>query len=357
MNVTQSSLFPNTTSQPSSSTPDSPSLAVKEKLQSTIGVRGEFHLPCMPTLLEQYVKLVRGLLKVLGQNPTPEEIQALEKRLAQKLTEGFEQSPHAYLTLTYQLARPELGLTGGIAFKTVTNVEPTEAFPSFSVAKTSRFGRYPDAKAMSIAAELGDAARVSVLDIGAGIGRNSLPLAKRGHPVDAIASNPEAAKQLTELAQSRGLAVKVLESDTLDRSQLPARYQLSIAPEVLPHLRNRPGLRRFFQQTAAILQPGGILLAAAFLAKGDYQPDEKVRELSAALGCYVLTRDELNEAVQPLPLQWVFDESVVTYESRNLPDEAWPPSDNFLNWATGRELFPTLTNPPIELRWLRFQRV
>ncbi|PPT07982.1 SAM-dependent methyltransferase [Geitlerinema sp. FC II] len=357
MNAIQNSLFLDATPQPMPETPNTPNLAIKEKLQSTIAVRGEFQLPCMPTMLEQYVKLVRGLLKVLGQKPTQTEMQALERQLSKKLAEGFDRSPHAYLTLTYQLARPALGLTGGIAFSIVVNADPTEAQPSFSEAKSSRFGRYPDAIAMAIAAELGDALQVPVLDIGAGIGRNSLPLAKRGHPVEAIASNPQVGKQLTELAHSRGLAVKVLANDVLDRAALSATYRLAIASEVLPHLRGSDRVEQFFRQTSSVLQPGGVLLVAAFLAKGDYQPDAKVRELSEALGCYLLTRQELKEAIASLPLQLIGNESVVAYESQHLPSEAWPPSDNFLNWATGRELFPTLTNPPVELRWLQFRRV
>ncbi|MGC9505677.1 class I SAM-dependent methyltransferase [Baaleninema sp.] len=362
MNSTQNSLFldptlqPTPQAQPKTPTPP-PNLAIKEKLQSTIGVRGDFQLPCMPTMREQYVKLIRGFLKVLGQNPTSGEIQAIERQLAKKLAEGFEESPQAYLTVTYQLARPEVGLSGGIALNITINSQPSEGQPSFSVAKSSRFGRYPDAKAMSIAAELGKAIQVPVLDIGAGIGRNSLPLAKRGHPVDAIPSNPQARKQLMELAQSRGLAVKVLENDVLDRSALSATYQLAIASEVLPHLRGIDRMRQFFQQTASVLQPGGVLLVAAFLTKGDYQPEAKVRELSEALGCYLLTEEDLKGSIESLPLQLISNESVVTYESQHLPNEAWPPSDKFLNWATGRELFPTLTNPPVELRWLQLRRI
>jgi 2-polyprenyl-3-methyl-5-hydroxy-6-metoxy-1,4-benzoquinol methylase len=44
------------------------------------------------------------------------------------------------------------------------------------------FGKFPDAKLVDLAATLGPAARVPVLDVGAGTGRNTLPMARVGHP-------------------------------------------------------------------------------------------------------------------------------------------------------------------------------
>jgi predicted RNA methylase len=46
---------------------------------------------------------------------------------------------------------------------------------------------HPDAKVMAVAAQLGDAKMVKILDVGAGTGRNTFALAERGHPVEPIA--------------------------------------------------------------------------------------------------------------------------------------------------------------------------
>lgn len=364
LNPTQTPLFldapsPDTGRSPHAAPPqpsaDPTAAAVRAKLQTAIAASGEFQLPCLPSMSEQYRKLVRGLMKVLGQDPTAAEMRAFEAQLTRQLDEGFARSPQSYLTLRYAPVNPEAGLSGGLTLDLTLGDAPAER-QSLVTAKSSRFGRYPDAKAMAIAAELGDGAAVPVLDIGAGIGRNSLPLAKRGHPVDAIATNPQAAQQLQTLAQSRGLRVNLLSSDALDRDTLQPTYRLAIAPEVLPHLRSTAAVGQFFRQVTRVLVPGGVLLVGAFLTQGNYRPDAKVRELAQTLGCCIVERSQLQSFTESLPLTLTADESVVGYESRHLPPEAWLPSETFLTWANGRELFPTLIAPPIEFRWLQFQR-
>lgn len=366
LNMTQPALFldppspDNRTQQPSpireTAKTDPLSLAVKAKLETVIEASGAFKLPCLPTMAEQYLKLARGLLKVLGQQPTAAQIQSLETQLTQKLIEGFDRSPRTYLSLSYELVNPERGLAGGIGLS-LTLEDAPNTLAALSAATSSRFGRYPDAKAMAVAAELGNASTVPVLDIGAGIGRNSLPLAKRGHAVDAIVSNPQAGKQLQEVAQSRGLAVKLLPSQFLDDESVSGSYALALAPEILPHLRSLDAIGQFFRQISRVLLPGGVLVVGAFVTKGHYRPDAKTQELAQALGCSIVERSQLKALIDALPFTWISDESVVAYESRHLPSEAWVPSENFLAWANGRELFPTLIDPPVELRWLRFQRV
>lgn len=325
--------------------------AVEAKLQAAIALAGTLQLPCFPALATRYEALIVEFLTLLGQAPSGEERSQLRQQLTETLTQGFEPSPRRYLNLSYQLVNPDQGIAGGIGLK-MSLTSPPEAQRSFALANQSRFGCYPDAKAMTLAAGLGEAAEVSVLDIGAGIGRNSLPLAKRGHPVAAVVTNPEAGRQLQEMADSRHLSVTLFGGDFLDHPEVTGDYRLAIAPEVLPHLRSPQAMTEFFRQSRRVLHPAGRLLVGAFLAQPGYSPKTAVRELAQACGCSFLTPSELQEILERVGWRLQSQELVVAYESCHLPAAAWPPSDSFLAWATGEELFPGLVTPPVAFYWL-----
>ncbi|UCJ10560.1 MAG: class I SAM-dependent methyltransferase [Phormidium sp. PBR-2020] len=325
--------------------------ALDNKLRASMALEGTLQLPCLPALATHYEQLIVSLLDLLGQSPTAEELAQLRSQFRETLNQGFKESPRRYLNLSYQLVNPAQGIAGGIGLK-MSLTSPPEAQQSFAFANQSRFGRYPDAKAMTLAASLGEAAEVSVLDIGAGIGRNSLPLAKRGHPVAAVVTNSEAAKQLQEMADSRNLSVHLLPGDFLDNPQVTGDYHLAIAPEVLPHLRSPQAMAHFFGQSRRVLAPTGRLLVGAFLAKPGYIPEAEVQELAQACGCSFLTQSELEDILEHVGFRIESQESVVAYESTHLPAAAWLPSESFLTWATGQELFPGLINPPVAFYWL-----
>ena len=298
--------------------------ALEQKLQASMALEGTLQLPCLPALAPRYEHLILGLFNLFGQNPSSEERQQLRQRLTETLTEGFEESPRRYLSLSYQLVNPQEGVAGGLGL-TLSLTSPPEAQGSFQLANQSRFGSYPDGKAMMLAASLGEAEEVSVLDIGAGIGRNSLPLAKRGHPVDAVVTNAEAGERLQEMARSRHLSVTLLGGDFLDAPQVTGDYHLAIAPEILPHLRSPQAMTHFFRQSRRLLAPRGRLLLGAFLTHPDYSPQESVRELAQACGCSFLTPSELTAILGEVGLRLESQESVVAYESTHLPAAAWPP--------------------------------
>ncbi|MGA9382140.1 MAG: class I SAM-dependent methyltransferase, partial [Phormidium sp.] len=92
------------------------------------------------------------------------------------------------------------------------------------------------------------------------------------------------------------------------------------------------------------------------LAVDDHEPDNFVKEMSEISWSYIITRKELQTAMEDLPLELISDESVIEYEQKHLPPEAWPPTTWFVNWAMGRDLFPISKNPPMELRWILLKR-
>ena len=51
------------------------------------------------------------------------------------------------------------------------------------------------------------------------------------------------------------------------------------------------------------------------------------------------------------------NESVHDYERDHLPTEAWPPTNGFVPWSQGRNVFAVDPGKePMELRWLVFRR-
>ena len=71
------------------------------------------------------------------------------------------------------------------------------------------FGANPDAKIIECAHALGAPADVPVLDVGAGTGRNTLPLARAGFPTDAVELSPALASVLRAEVEKQQLSVRV----------------------------------------------------------------------------------------------------------------------------------------------------
>lgn len=335
-------------------------LALVAKLKTTIGAQGEFIFPCVPTMLSEFLRLLEGLLKLLGQNPTPENTENLRQLLEKGLLEGYRISPHARLVVTYLPAENAKGIASGITINTKVMVESlADKYQSWpQIRQEPLFGTHADAKVMEIASHLGDPAKAKILDVGAGTGRNSIPLAKLGHRVDAIELTPIFAEKLSAAAIAENLPIEVIQGDILDPllRLRAANYKLVFASEVLSHFRHNDQVRLFLAKMCDYLLSGGFLLFSAFLAINNYQPDQFAREMSEISWSYMITPDDLASAIDGLPLEFISNESVVEYEQKHLPKEAWPPTNWYMGWATGRDLFPIQQNPPMELRWILLKR-
>lgn len=213
---------------------------------------------------------------------------------------------------------------------------------------------------MNIAAELGDPATVPILDVGAGTGRNTLPLARLGHPVDVVEITPEFTKQIQAAATAEGLAINITQGNILDPlvQMRPVYYQLAVVSEVVSHFRTPEQVRLLLAKMCEVLCSGGLLLLNSFLTVDDYEPDQLAQQMSQVNWSYIITRSELAAAMDQLPIEILSDESELEYERSHLPAEAWPPTGWFVNWASGRDLFGFGNEqPPIELRWLLFKRL
>jgi SAM-dependent methyltransferase len=272
---------------------------------------GELIMPGVPAMADYYRHRIGSLFDSLAIPFKEAERNQLYQILDKKLAEGFALSPHSRLRLKYHPAEPpKTGLTFEFSVSVLSDIEEYQEWMNQN--EQPWFGMTPDAKVLEIAQLIEHPKTASVLDIGAATGRNTLTLAQRGHPVDAL--------------------------------------------ELVPPYCDR--LRQLLARICDTLRPGGLLLFSLFLAVDDYEPDKLTRELSHVTWSCIFTRSELAEAMERLPLTLLSDESVLEYEREHLPTAAWPPTGWFIKWCQGENLFPLQNQgkPPMELRWILCQR-
>jgi SAM-dependent methyltransferase len=318
---------------------------------------GELLMPCVPSMVEQHIEQLERVLRSLHQDLSPIELEHWRQTIARNVATWFEQSSNSYVAVTYELINPQLGLEGGVQLNISPEIKSLEDHYQIwaDTREGSLFGSHPDAKVMAIAAQFGNLADTPILDVGAGTGRNTLALARQGYPVDALELTHVLIEQLYTTAQTEELAIRLIQADILN-PQLrlkPAYYRLVFLSEVIAsHFRSPDQVRQLMVVMSEAIAPGGLLLFNLFLAVDEYEPDISTRELSQFCWSYIMTRAELRDSMAGLPLDIISDESVYNYERLHLPAEAFPPTSWFTNWATGRNLFPIIETPPVELRWI-----
>jgi SAM-dependent methyltransferase len=119
-------------------------------------------------------------------------------------------------------------------------------------------GRY--AADLPLWRELAAAADGPLLDVGAGAGRVALDLARAGHAVVALDSDPALLAALR--ARGAGLAVETVRGDART-FELGRRFALVLAPMQLVQLLGGPdGRAAFLRRAAAHLAPGALLACA-----------------------------------------------------------------------------------------------
>ena len=330
------------------------------QLQNKYLFQGHSIVPCIPSLLDESWLRINRLFETLEIRPTQDKLEKLRQELIDKINQGFQDSPHAKIKIKYKSAvPPERGLIFNIAAIEYSVVAQYQDW--LTHRSPPLFGSHPDAKLMAVVTEITQLPQeVPVLDIGAGTGRNTIPLAKLGYPVDAIELTPEFAKEIRATAQKFKLPVRVIQGDILNYRQVklkPAHYKLIVIAEVIPHLRSTNALKQLLATICDLLSPGGLVLFNSFLPIGKYEPDIIAREIAASEISSIFTRSELAWAMEKLPLEIISDQSAFEFERQHQPIEAWPPTGWYCNWATGRDVFwKSRDRPPIELRWLLCRR-
>jgi SAM-dependent methyltransferase len=320
---------------------------------------GEIRLACVPALIDEYLKRLLSIFDALGRPFSSDEVRSLRAALEKHLDEGFRASQYARLVVKYgTMPPPHPGLDYVVSCEMrdidieyrrwVENREPPY------------FGAHPDAKVMALAAELGTPSEVPVLDVGAGSGRNTIPLAHAGFPTDAVELAAPLAEVLRRDVKKSGLPIEVYEGDILDGElALPkAHYKLIVLAEVVAsHFRTVDQVRALMTRAGELLRPGGVLLYSAFVALDGYKPDALARQFSQLAWCTIFTRPELDRAAEGLPFDRLGDESVHDYERQHLPASQWPPTGWFVKWSRGSDVFKLPDGKaPLELRWISFRK-
>jgi SAM-dependent methyltransferase len=332
--------------------------AIVERLKRRSIGAGSFSAPCIPSLTEHYFSKLLQLFDALERPLERAEAEAMRRAFEDCVAQGFAASPYARFVFAYRPAESNpLALDCTMSVVSPSLEEQYQDWLEGS-AESQPFGSQPDAMVMQIASALAHVGPIRVLDVGAGSGRNTLPLARARHAVDAIEPVRTLAQQLREAARAEQLEVGLFEHDFLrEQSALGAeRYQLIVLSEVSPHFSQRE-FARAMPRLVGSLAPGGTLLFNAFVAKNGYRPDAVAQETAQSVWSTFFTRVELEALASPLDLVLSRDEACLEFERSHLPKHAWPPTPWYVNWAQGRNLFSNLADePPIELRWLAYQK-
>lgn len=332
--------------------------AILRRLPRRVSARGEITIPAVPSLLDHFQQMLLTTFSQAGRVFNEEETKHLRKVLETWLNKGWEISPHARLVVHYETdAPPKTTLSYNVALSPVTIGDEYDHW--VKTRTPPLFGAHPDAKVMLLARSLGEPSEVPVLDVGAGTGRNTLPLAREGFPTDAVELAPALAKILREDIEKEGLKVRVFEGDVVEPALgvPPAHYRLIFLAEVVAsHFRDMAHIRRLFEALHGMTAPDGVVLLSTFLGLEGYKPDPIAREMGQVLWCSLFTRGEFEQATKGLFVR-VQDESTVDFERENLAPEAWPPTGWFEQWSSGRDLFDLPPNrPPVELRWMTYRK-
>lgn len=334
--------------------------AMLRRLPRRLQAKGEMHLPAVPALLEHYVKIFDQLWESVGRKFTPPELDEFRKSLAARIEQAHHVSSSAKVVVSYECdPAPKTSLTWKVVALAASFEEEYQYW--VDTRTPPLFGKHADAKALDAARSLGAPPEVTVLDIGAGTGRNTLPLAREGFLVDALEPAGALVKLLQAEVTSESLSVGVVQGSIFDEAlTLPrSSYRLLLLSEVVAsHFRSQTQLRQLFETCERLLEPGGLLVLNAFLSDSGYKPDDLSRQLSQVMWCSLFTRRDFEAAAHGLRFERLADESASDYEREHLPEGQYPSTGWYEGWSAGQDLFDLPADrAPMELRWLVYRKM
>jgi len=323
--------------------------ALVRRLKRRAVAAGTLTLPAVPALSNLYATFCFDVFGSLGRELNPEQTSEVQRLIERALNDAFTASPRSNIVVTYEITM------GSEVHYTVTPapIPVSQAYEDWHEdLAESLFGSEPDARLVSVVEQMPPTARI--LDIGAGTGRNALWLAKRGHVVDAVEMAPKFIQLIEAEASSQGLSLKVIPGNFFENSERIGRdYALAVASAFVGDLRGLQELRQLLEFASARLTPDGKLLLNLHLAVYDYEPDAAARQWAQQCCATFFTQNELAQALNGLPLAIIENDPAFDYERSHLPEEGWPPTAAFPEWAQGQHMFALEPEEcPIELRWL-----
>jgi SAM-dependent methyltransferase len=327
--------------------------ALMPRLQDRTAGKGELLFPAVPSLVPHYHQVIVELFARLSRPPSLETSQALRGQLEHWARWGWEQSPFCRVVFSWETNDHQ-----GVDYRVqVAVVTVSEEYSHWRAkAGGDLFGDRPDSKVMVTAQTLAAALPLSILDVGAGEGRNTLALLHAGFTVDAVEPSGELLGRLGERCTSEGLTCRLF-AGHVEQAELgipEGHYDLLVLSEVVStHMRTEEDLRRLLTATRPLLKPTGRLLLDVFLPLDGYKPQPVVRETAQCQWCCLFSRGEFERAMLDSGLERIEEVSALGWERSHLPPEQWPPTPWFEQWASGGNVFALPADrSPIELRWV-----
>ena len=218
-------------------------------------VTGRITLQAAPGMIDEYVKMCDTVFAGVGVRFSAEELAHLKTVLEGELAVAYEASPRSRIVISYD--SPVGRILNYYVKAEWSTIE--DAYDNWvATREPPLFGTEPDARVWALAGETADPSTHRVLDIGAGTGRNTLALARRGHPVDAVEMTPKFADIIRAEAERQALSVRVIQRDVFATSDdLRSDYRLIVLSEVVSDFRTTRQLRGMFELAARCLMPGG----------------------------------------------------------------------------------------------------
>ncbi|WAC93218.1 class I SAM-dependent methyltransferase [Mycobacterium sp. Aquia_213] len=323
---------------------------------ATIGdIAATVDLPAIPGLLDEYLTVCVRICADLGRELSDDERARVRRRLTRRLAE-------AHTASTRSIVRVVVAAFRGRPVQSQITAHPQTLQRYYARwlyrPGPSLFGKQPDARVWTLAQQTTEPTTHPVLDIGAGIGRNALALARRGHPVDAVELTEEFADVIRADAEAQSVDVRVIVGDVFSMiDELRRDYRLILLSEVVSDFVSTQQLRLLFELAGRCLAPGARLVFNTFLASHEHALDQPAREFGQHFHTGVFTRGEIDTAATGLPFELIADDAVYAYEKAHLPDGAWPPTRWYPDWIRGINAFPIVREmSPIEMRWLVYRK-
>lgn len=336
-------------------TPTSYQTAMAKQLYRRAESGGRITLPAVPSMIDTYVKICDDVFKAVGVFLDSAELARLRGALKTELHTAFKASHRSEIIISYDCPQ---GAMVNYHIKAQWYSIEAEYEKWIANRQPPLFGIEPDARVWGLAMSAQNPSTFPILDIGAGTGKNALPLARHGFSVDVIEVTTKFAAMIQTEALRDKLNIRIFKNDIFDDIQgLRRDYQLVVLSEVASDFRTLAQLRKVFTLAAKSLATGGRFVVNTFLAKGGYTPDPSARELGQQSYSAIFTPHELLSAARGLNLDLESDVSAYEYEKANLPSNAWPPTSWYEGWASGQDVFGIAREQtPIELRWLVYRK-
>ncbi|MEY4982134.1 MAG: hypothetical protein RIR62_400, partial [Pseudomonadota bacterium] len=141
---------------------------------------------------------------------------------------------------------------------------------------------------MDHAATLPSGARV--LDLGAGIGRHALALARTGLHVAALDASDQSVKVIALAAQAAGLAIDVRQGAMTDLPYGDGSFDHILSWNVIYH-GDETVVARTLSEVRRVLRPGGTFMATMLSARRLPVEQAKARGHEVSPGCWVFEGD------------------------------------------------------------------